>query len=324
MVSGTTEEEIGKFRGFLEKGYTIQEATAGVRGTEGGAELYMDFLRKIPWVTDPSMMPLMAKNISQSVQKLEEARERGAEADIEGYQKALAEDPTVTSLESYVARQQGRAERGEGPAATAYGPSGWTAEKGADPKKVQELAEKQAEAGATTAEATATLAREGTGNTLSVKFPDGWLSSKYQDAIEDAVLAAARKALFEYYLYQDIDPQDLINTMKKKGVTPEQMASAASYYAGKGKLLDEAWQVGAVAEEGPAPANRQIGGPTRPGLTLLHGGEFVVPRTGAPAGGGGAAGGQRVVVEFRGDAGRLLQVATVNTMYEARRRERTT
>lgn len=188
----------------------------------------------------------------------------------------------------------------------------------------EQLAESTADNPERAAKAAEDMYNASQGHTLSVKFPESFLSSKYKKTVEEAVLSAVRQALFEYYIYSEsIDPMTLVQMMANEGMTAESMARGAGQHATRGTLPGDIWSTG-VAQEMPQPEpdNRQLGGPTRGGLTMLHGQEFVVPAHGAPVRGGGGGGDRRVVVEFRGDAGRLFQQATMNTVYDARRRER--
>jgi hypothetical protein len=197
--------------------------------------------------------------------------------------------------------------------------------------------EKTAEQTEKGAKASAKLTKEATsGSTIYVKFPDAWLTSKYQTAVEDAVLAALRQGLFEYFLYSGLDRQGLVDTMKTGGMSPEAMAKEVQARAKEGKLFGDVYGVGESKkkdEDGdpptptpPTPPGGQGGGAfTRGGLAMLHGGEYLVPRHGVPVGGGGAVGGgapQKVIVEMRGDAARVFRATAVDAAYEARRRER--
>jgi len=160
------------------------------------------------------------------------------------------------------------------------------------------------------------------GNTLSVKFPKSFLTGPYAKTIEEAVLDSVRTALFEYYLYSGLDPDDMVEQMSARGSTPAAMAAEAARLAEyEGRTIGSAWGI----DEAEEPDGGQTGGTfTRGGLAMLHGGEYVVPRHGAPIPGGGGGGVQRVEIAFRGDAGRLFQQAVTNAQYENRRRERTT
>jgi len=170
--------------------------------------------------------------------------------------------------------------------------------------------------------------REGT---LWVKFPNNWLTGAYQNAVEDAVLSAVRQGLMEYYIYSEtMGPGELVDKMSKEGWTPQTMAKEVQRMAKRGEVAGDEWMGVADAEEEAPPGPPQAGGgyipATRP--SLLHGGEFVVPRGGALVSGGGGGGRatpgapQTVYVAFRGDAGRLSPPTAVDAQYEARRRER--
>lgn len=149
------------------------------------------------------------------------------------------------------------------------------------------------------------LLEEGTkGSTLYFKFPNGFLTGDYQNAVEDAVLSAVRKALFEYYLYSGMGREDLIKKMKERGATPESMAKEAYNQAKRGKFFADKW--GKQAEGGGIM-----------GRIRHHVKKQEAKAEAAKAGGGGVC---KVEISLKPDAAKIFKATIIDTMYEANRK----
>lgn len=173
-----------------------------------------------------------------------------------------------------------------------------------------EATEKTQENTAKAADSSAQLLHEGTsGSTLYFKFPNGFLNGAYADTIEDATLYAFRRALFEYYLYSGMDRSTLVKQMKEKGSSPVAMAKEAYNLAKRGEYIGNTWA-----------AKREGGGI----LGRLKAKVKSAKEAGVAAAGGGGGGACNVKVEIalREDAAKIFKATVIDTVYEAKRKEK--
>lgn len=180
-------------------------------------------------------------------------------------------------------------------------------------------------------------------NTAYFKFPGSYLRGAFTKAIETGVLDAMRVALFEYYMYSELDRGELAQKMLGGGMSIEALAKKAGTDPIKsGKALSEILGV-KVAETGtkkdgkdpkkkdPKSGKKQHGGvvshisggeaifrpPSGEGMTAIGVGERIVPA--GPRGGGG---GKTAHIQLRGDAMRLFEVIVDNRIIHHKSRER--
>lgn len=149
-----------------------------------------------------------------------------------------------------------------------------------------------------------------------------FMTNKLGVVVEDSVLRALKKALFEFYMYSKLEPGE-VGKMMQAGVNPADIG--AKLVAGMGtpgatlETVARGMQTvppnaaGGVVT-GVAGGMAQI---TRPaageGLASLGPGEGIVPR------GGGTV---RVALELRGDLGRIIRAEASDMVYESKGRER--
>jgi len=226
--------------------------------------------------------------------------------------------------------------------------SGYTDQEMVDAaKKTAEDAAKSAESGAKTANSTKVLSDEGTKNgTLYFKMPQTILRGEYKktvkEAVEEGSLIAIRRALFEYYLYSDLDKKDVIKTMAQGNLDLGGFLDRISEEAIKGgNLPQDVFETlgggGTAPGETPKPPGKQHGGvasgigpdglaifrrPSGEGVTGIKPGERIVPAYAGPGAGGGGGGGE-IKVSLAPDAQKLIQVEVQRGILEHERRRRT-
>lgn len=144
----------------------------------------------------------------------------------------------------------------------------------------------------------------------------------YMDALEKTLLSALREALFEYYLYSQLDPEDLVKYMSEEGLDVEGMARKV----GEGGPLG----FSAAGTTGLTPVKKNATGGivesvagglatvAGEGLASVAPGERIVPA------GAGATG--SVIVNVNGIGGndlvRLIRASVIDTVAAYKSRER--
>ncbi len=156
------------------------------------------------------------------------------------------------------------------------------------------------------------------------KMDTGFLSGPYSKAVEGSVLAAVRTALFEYYLYKDIDQQSMLSAMSAGGLTGRSMSSGMSQWqiaGGTGNPLDAIQSTPHAAGGVVTGVNGGLAMVTAAageGLTSIGKGERIVP-----AGGGGNTTFQINVSGVGGqDLARIIEAKVIDGVHEYKRREK--
>jgi hypothetical protein len=232
--------------------------------------------------------------------------------------------------------------------------SGYTEQEMVDAaKKTAEDTAKAAESGAKTEVNTESSAKTSdthlkeaqSQNTLYYKFPKAWMNREYKRVIEEAVLDGARQALFEYYLYSDLDKESVLKTMSEGNMSIGDFAEKISKEAEKGTLPEDVFETlkatpggedEAKPGDAPKPPGKQHGSgavsrigpdglaifqrPSGEGVTGIRPGERVVPAYAGPGAGGG--GGGEIRVSLAPDAQKLIQIEVQNGILEHERRRR--
>jgi hypothetical protein len=219
--------------------------------------------------------------------------------------------------------------------------SGYTDKEMADAaKQTAEEVAKSAESGAKTAEAT-----KGTTDTLSSKhtayfaFSPNFLRAGYakvtEEAVEKGALTAVRQALYEYFLYSDLDKESVIKTMTEGKMGIKDFTESLVENASKGIKPEDVFKTLGGGEDAPKPEGKQHGGvvsgigsdglalfrrPSGEGVTGIRPGERIVP---AYAGSGGGGGGGEIRISLAADAQKLIQVEVQRGILEHDRRRRT-
>ena len=217
--------------------------------------------------------------------------------------------------------------------------SGGTEKQEEDAKKSAEDASITAKESAATSKATTTLTEKATHEgTLFFKMPRSTLNGEYKDAVHDAVLKAFRMALFEYYMYSDLDRESVVKTMKAGGWSVEDFAKRAGEESVKeGSLISGRYaSLKGGAADPEKVKGRQFGGmvhgisgsglaiirpPQGEGMAAVKPGERIVPGYGGGGGGGGSA---SVSISLSPDAQKLIQAEVKHGIYEHSRRTKTT
>jgi hypothetical protein len=154
------------------------------------------------------------------------------------------------------------------------------------------------------------------------KMDTGFLSGPYSKAVEGSVLAAVRTALFEYYLYKDIDQQSMLSAMSAGGLTGRSMSAGMSQWqvaGGQGLPLDAIKpNAGGGVVTGIQNGMARVTAAAGEGLTSVGKGERIVP-----AGGGGNTTFQINVSGVGGqDLARIIEAKVIDGVHEYKRREK--
>jgi hypothetical protein len=147
--------------------------------------------------------------------------------------------------------------------------------------------------------------------------------------MEASMLSALRTALFEYYMYKDINQGTMIKAMQEGGVAPGNVGQ---------RMVGGAMQTGSTLGAVEALSKPQVAQGNAVGglVTGVARGMAIVAAQGeglasvgkgeriVPAGGGGAGSGVNVVVNGIGgpDLARLIEGKVVEGIREYRRREK--
>lgn len=194
-----------------------------------------------------------------------------------------------------------------------------------------------AETSEAAAVATKKLADEGAtpgAESLTVKFGPNFLRSKLRPALEKSMLSALRTALFEYYMYSEMDRSEVAKYMKDTGMSIEdfsQQVGDAAKTGVSGSDLLKGPDVGSVAVAGKNAAGGIVAGvggglatvraAAGEGLASVGPGERIVP-----AGGGGGGSNSSVNLYVNGiggnDLGQFLRAKIIDGIAEYKRRER--
>lgn len=181
----------------------------------------------------------------------------------------------------------------------------------------------------TTADATAgmkdTLEHDGT---AYVRFSTAFLKGGYKTTVHDATLKAMRTALFEYYMYSEIeDRASVAKFLSEQGMSPDVFSQSVGTSAKSGTsakdMLGGTDTAAANATGGIVTGVRgglaMVRAAAGEGLASVGRGETIVPAN-------GVAGGININVAGVGgrDLERMIRSRTIDTIAEYKRRERLT
>lgn len=160
-----------------------------------------------------------------------------------------------------------------------------------------------------------------------MKMDTGFLSGPYSKALETSMLAALRTALFEYYMYKDIDQGEMAQMMQSSGMSGRAVAQAMGEGAQGGLAGEDT--MNAIALKGHATGGMvtgihngmaQVTAAAGEGLASIGKGERIIPR------GGGGGGSPAVNLNFEGmqtsDFANFIKGRVNDAIYEYKRRER--
>lgn len=159
------------------------------------------------------------------------------------------------------------------------------------------------------------------------KMDTGFLNGPYAKATEGSVLAAVRTALFEYYMYKDMDQSMVASSMAKGGWSPRSFSQMIGQSAQAGingdDMLSGMGALKANASGGVVTGVNNgiasVAAAAGEGLASVGPGERILPR-------GGKSGGDNYYINVQGVGGRdlaeLIQARTMDTIYEYKRKQR--
>lgn len=156
-----------------------------------------------------------------------------------------------------------------------------------------------------------------------IKLDKGFLAGDFEKSMKNAVLDAARIALYEFAMYTASDPKALIDKMTKSGFAAGDMAS--SYLADpKNKEF-----LGANSTGGEVTGIRNgmavVAAPGE-GLASIGPGETILPAKKAASAGGSSRGGDTFQISVNGmggsDLANYLQGKVAEIVYEYKRKEK--
>lgn len=161
------------------------------------------------------------------------------------------------------------------------------------------------------------------------KMDTGFLNGPYSKATESSVLAAVRTALFEYYMYKDMDQAMVASSMASGGWSARSFSQMVGEGA-KGGVTGDAILSGMGSLKPNASGGLVTGvnngiatvtAAAGEGLASIGAGERILPR-------GGKSGGDTYQINVNGVGGRelasLIQASTIDTIYEYKRKQRFT
>jgi len=160
------------------------------------------------------------------------------------------------------------------------------------------------------------------------KMDTGFLSGPYSKAVESSVLAAVRTALFEYYMYKDLNQTDVAAAIGGLGMTGRSFSQNIGETAGQGYGGDIALRVMSNKLPGHAGGGMVTGiangmavtAAAGEGLASVGKGERIVPA--------GKGGGGNLTFNINGvggaDLAKVIEAKVIDGIYEYKRRERFT
>ncbi len=157
------------------------------------------------------------------------------------------------------------------------------------------------------------------------KMDTSFLSGPYSKAVEGSVLKAVRTALFEYYMYKDLNPQTMIDTMKGGGYTPSTIGSSItdlSLRTGVSPSISADVLKGHASGgtvTGVSDGLARVTAAAGEGLASVGRGERIVP-----AGRSGSSTPVNVTVNGVGgdDLRKIIEAKVIDGIHEYKRRER--
>jgi hypothetical protein len=336
-AAGWSDSDIRRFTAEMDKqigaglNVNIKDALAELplEGSMGiDSEARIGLLKKLVWYADPSKLSSFTAPMEDTAKFMAEASKGGQKLD-EGTTKMFAMSIEKGMYPSYQVMKDAYAKQGESLTEEEY-----TARKQEIITKANELGVKLSEdtlkQAGITAEATADLAKKGgSRGTLYFKMPPQVLKGEYKSAVHDAMLDALRLALFEYYLYSDLDKSKVIEKLKSGEMTIQDF----------GQRLGEGAEMGMTPKDlfglEPAAKKQQFGAlitgikggramvtppPSGEGFVAAKPGEEIVPAY--ARGGGGKGGTQRVLITLDPNAQQMFQAEVQNGIYEHERRKK--
>lgn len=317
-----TPEQRMKIMADISKGMSLTDATdkAGVTGDQRTA-----FLHQMSGQLNPVHLPTLAGLVKPQKKGAEAPKEEEAlpKATNRTQQKPASVKIVSPAAESPVTSSKSQTPTGVTAAdapVTASSSQNTTGVTPADPLKFT----------SSVAEDNLSLSREQLGILQSVdsridrfKMDTGFLNGPYSKAMEGSVLAAVRTALFEYYLYKDLNQQDVLASMSAGGLTGRSMSSAMSQWqqgGGTGSPIEAlrpnaAGGVVTTVGDGLARVTAAAG----EGLASVGKGERILP---ANARGGGNTFQINVSGVGGQDLARIIEAKVIDGVHEYKRRER--
>ncbi len=166
-------------------------------------------------------------------------------------------------------------------------------------------------------------------NTAYFRFSTSFLRGDYKRTMENVLLSSIRKALFEFYMYSQMDPGEVAKFLSKNGMTAEQFAETVGREAEEGRTPKD-FTGGLEYTQAPGNADGGIVTGINGGLALVRAaageglasvgpGERILP---AGAGRGGDQFNINVAGIGGNDLARFLQVKVADGIVEYKRRQR--
>lgn len=157
------------------------------------------------------------------------------------------------------------------------------------------------------------------------KMDSSFLSGPYSKAVEGSSLKALRTALFEYYMYKDLNQANVVSAMQSGALNPASFSSSFTAASAAGMTGEQQLErltanaAGGVVT-GVSGGLANVTAAAGEGLASVGVGEKIVPA----GGGGGKSGALNVNVEgvMTQDLARFIKTKVVETIYEYKRKER--
>jgi hypothetical protein len=159
------------------------------------------------------------------------------------------------------------------------------------------------------------------------KMDTGFLSGPYSKAVENSVLAAVRTALFEYYMYKDLDQKSVVGAMEAGSFSPRSFGQTFSTAAMSGRTGAEQLDTLKPHATGGMVTGinnglAQVTAAAGEGLASIGPGERILPARGGKGGGGD------INIHVNGvggnDLARMIEAKVIDGVHEYKRKERFT
>lgn len=319
-AAGVGDDKIKQATADMAGGKSVKGAISGVGLTP---DEIMKVYQKSLWFLDPEQISRLGGGLRDSADMVGKARVMGAKTDdlqMQLYNKYDMGDKAGATTDA---------------SGHSLKPSGFNSSK-----EGQAILKDMSVTSDATAAATQQAADKlDEKHSIVVKFSDQFLHNKFKKTMEDAILDSVRKALFEYYMYKDIDPEEMSKYMKDNNMSIGDMAKKMGEAGPAGQTGSDVVKgagtpttapghadggmVTGVGDDGLAKVRAAAG----EGLASIGPGERILP-AGGGRGGGGGSGSVTIPINVNGiganELARVIQVKVIDGIAEYKRRERLT
>jgi hypothetical protein len=307
----------------------IQAAMDTIKTSELAPERRAEFFKKLVWQADPARLSSFTGPIEETAKFMGEMHKSGQKLDkstTELFARAIDQGmyPTYQQMKDTYTKQGMTLTEEE------YNSEKQDIIAEANKQGIKLSEDTLKQAGITAESSKKTADTLSTPGTAYFKMPKNVLTGEYQDTIYDAMLDALRLALFEYFMYSELDRDKVTEFMTQQGMTPLDFVEGVSEGLGQGQGPKEWYGIEATAKKSQfgAIVTGIKGGkailkppPIGEAFAAVKPGEEIVPSYGR--GGGGRGGGTtHVVISLNPSAQQMFRAEVQDGIYEHERRKR--